>query len=375
MRAFANQIATGLRQRGHVVNELTAPVCLGRLLPPAHPAAKWLGYLDQFLIFPPLLWLRAISLPPRSLCVLSDQALGPWFPWLGKRPHVVHCHDLLALESALGLQPFHRLTRSGCMYQRWIHRGFRRARCFLSVSTATQAALAPRLSTKPLLSSVLYNPLSPHFSVLPQEQAFRVIQSTLPQIAEESFLFHIGRTWYKNRMGVLAIWDHLHRLGCPRHLVLVGAIDPPMQEWLRQRQHLAPWLHVLESVSDDIVVALYNRAAVLLFPSHAEGFGWPVLEALACGCPVVTTNRAPMTEVGGQAVEYISPAPPPPEPMEDWALQAAHQVQKVLTRPPAQQERVRELGFVQASRFHQLPGWLDELEAHYQHALALQDRC
>ena len=45
----------------------------------------------------------------------------------------------------------------------------------------------------------------------------------------------------------------------------------------------------------------------LLFPSLAEGFGWPVAEAQACGCPVVTSNRAPMTEVGGLAATYIDP--------------------------------------------------------------------
>lgn len=72
MMAFAHQIAAGLRGRGHSVCELTAPVCLGLLLPRKHAAAKWLGYIDQFLIFPPLLWLRAATLPFGSLCVLAD---------------------------------------------------------------------------------------------------------------------------------------------------------------------------------------------------------------------------------------------------------------------------------------------------------------
>jgi glycosyltransferase involved in cell wall biosynthesis len=375
MRAFADQIALGLRRRGFRVRELTAPVLLGRLLPRPHAAAKWLGYIDQFLIFPPWLWLQTRLLPRASLCVLADQALGPWLPWLGGRAHVVHCHDLLALEAALGLQPFHRVSPSGRCYQRWILQGFQRGRCFLSVSAATQSALERYLPQRPLLSSVLYNPLPPRFAVLPREQALAVGQ-VLPLLDGQPFLFHIGSNWYKNRLGLLAIWEHLHQLGLPQHLVLVGTADAALEAWLKQRPQLRPWLHGLEHTSDEVVVALYNFAAALLFPSHAEGFGWPILEALACGCPVITTNRPPMTEVGGEAVTTIPPAPPPPEPLEAWARQGAQQVKMVLTRSPAEQERIRELGFAQARRFGLEP-WLDQLESQYLKALALQEsaRC
>ena len=63
-------------------------------------------------------------------------------------------------------------------------------------------------------------------------------------------------------------------------------------------------------VSNEHLRALYSRAKSLLFPSLAEGFGWPIAEAQACGCPVVTTGRPPMTEVGGDAAIYIDPAGP-----------------------------------------------------------------
>lgn len=372
MRAFADQIAAGLRSRGHMVQELTAPPFLGRLLPRSHTAAKWLGYGDQFLIFPPWLWLRALLLPRGSLCVLADQALAPWLPCLGGRPHVVHCHDLLALEASFGLQPFHQLSRSGRWYQRWILLGFRRGRCFLSVSAATQVALERHLLRRPLLSVVLHNPLSSRFVLLPKERAASVVRVVLPGIEQQSFLFHIGRNWYKNRLGVLAIWEQLHQQGSPQHVVLVGVADASMQAWLERRPHLSPWLHVLERASDELVVALYNCASALLFPSHAEGFGWPILEALACGCPVITTNRAPMIEVGGEAVTTIPPAPPPPEPLDTWAWEAAQQVQTVLTRSVGEQERMRQVGFAQARRF-QLEPWFDQLETHYQQVLALQE--
>ena len=82
MRSFADQISEGLRRRGYLLNELTAPIFFGRLCSSHHPFSKWLGYVDQFLIFPPWLWLQVRLLPRYSLCVLADQALGPWLPWL-----------------------------------------------------------------------------------------------------------------------------------------------------------------------------------------------------------------------------------------------------------------------------------------------------
>jgi len=55
------------------------------------------------------------------------------------------------------------------------------------------------------------------------------------------------------------------------------------------------------AVSDDELCAFYSLAEALIFPSLREGFGWPLIEAQACGCPVVTTDLAPMNQVAGPA--------------------------------------------------------------------------
>lgn len=62
-----------------------------------------------------------------------------------------------------------------------------------------------------------------------------------------------------------------------------------------------PW------VDDDKLSLLYNAAEVLLYPSFYEGFGLPILEAMASGTPVITSNTSSMPEVGGEAVEYVNP--------------------------------------------------------------------
>jgi glycosyltransferase involved in cell wall biosynthesis len=62
----------------------------------------------------------------------------------------------------------------------------------------------------------------------------------------------------------------------------------------------------LGAVSDDDLPALYTGASVFVFPSRFEGFGLPVLEAMACGTPVVTMQLGCILEVGGNAVEYVN---------------------------------------------------------------------
>ena len=81
---------------------------------------------------------------------------------------------------------------------------------------------------------------------------------------------------------------------------------------LEQAAQLGLLDHLLSfaAVSSEQLEAFYNLAEGLIFPSWEEGFGWPIAEAQACGCPVFTSNRAPMTEVGGSAAVYVDPANP-----------------------------------------------------------------
>jgi glycosyltransferase involved in cell wall biosynthesis len=372
MRSFADQLVGGLRSRGHRVYEFTAPVVMARLAGGQRGLRKWLGYFDQFVLFPPLLLLRRRRFPSRCLCVFADQALGPWIPLLKHRPHVIHVHDLLALEGALGEQPFHPVRFSGRLYQRWIRRGFRQGRYFVSVSAASRKALARHLPAAPIVSEVLYNPLPPRFAPLAPAVASAELKTSFPDVCNRPYLFHIGRNWYKNRLGVLMIWQQLHQLGGDVDLVMVGQLEPSLVAWIAQRPSLQPHLHVLDRASDHLIVALYNRAAALLFPSHCEGFGWPVLEAMACGCPVISTDRAPMSEVAGEAATLLPPCPVETADQEIWAHQGALRVLEVLQRPPTERQHAREQGLLQARRFH-YSVWLDQLEVHYQRALAMQE--
>jgi glycosyltransferase involved in cell wall biosynthesis len=66
-------------------------------------------------------------------------------------------------------------------------------------------------------------------------------------------------------------------------------------------------VHVISDISQEQLRAIYSDALMFIFPSLFEGFGWPVSEAQACGCPVFASNIEPMPEVGGNGAKYFNP--------------------------------------------------------------------
>jgi glycosyltransferase involved in cell wall biosynthesis len=90
------------------------------------------------------------------------------------------------------------------------------------------------------------------------------------------------------------------------HVVVAGGEDPRVYG----RQHIGPLpanVRHLGRVNDDDLAHLYRHALCLVFPSRTEGFGLPVLEAMALGCPVISSDGASLPEVCGEAVLYASP--------------------------------------------------------------------
>lgn len=108
----------------------------------------------------------------------------------------------------------------------------------------------------------------------------------------------------KNRETLMQALTILQRRG--RHLPLVVA---GQQGWLTDTSgETREDVHYLGYVPDEDLPALYTRAEAFLFPSWLEGFGLPPLEALACGTPVISSNRPAMTEMLGDAVLFADPA-------------------------------------------------------------------
>lgn len=119
----------------------------------------------------------------------------------------------------------------------------------------------------------------------------------------DPFYFAVGcSTGRKNTPRLLKAYMQLLKQGCSTHLVL--AWNPP-ESIRKEYQHEK--IHFLGRVSDSSLVELYSAAKAAVYPSIYEGFGFPILEAMSCGCPVVTSSTSSMREVGGQAAIYVDP--------------------------------------------------------------------
>ena len=368
MPRFAKMIADGMRVRGHKVDIWTAKP-LAYNIPVPTRFKKWLGYIDQFIFFPLQVHLRLHRLQSNTLFIFCDQALGPWVPLVAHRPHVIHVHDFMALRSALGEFGQNPTSWTGKTYQWLIRRGFNRGKIFLSVSENTRQQLQRFLQRKPAVSEVIYNGLNYPFRFMSPTESMAELQPAGLVPPPEGFLLHVGgNEWYKNRQGLLEIYDaYAQQTENPLPLWMVGS--EPSIALKEQALRVTPKgkVRFISGLSNQQVCAAYSTARLMVFPSHAEGFGWPIAEAMASGCLVLTTGEAPMTEVGGDAAFYISPKPMGNS--EEWAALAGATISKILQLTPDEVRRRRELGFLQIAQFD-AEQTLNAYEHAYQQALA-----
>jgi glycosyltransferase involved in cell wall biosynthesis len=341
MLRFAAALAAGLRTAGVDVRVVRPEPFFGRLKAAGTGLGKWLGYLDKFLLFPPRLRQLAATADLVHIC---DHSNAVYVRHIASRPHLVTCNDMLAIRSAQGEFPQNSTGWTGRILQRWILAGLRRATRLTCVSEATWRDVLRLTGHCPEKVSVTY--MGQNFSYAPvPEIADAVARRRRGIIGDEAvwqchgvpagpYILHVGGAqWYKNRAGVVAMHATLRaRLGpgTPR-LVLVG---PPLE---------APDVETRTNVDNAALAALYSAAELLLFPSLEEGFGWPIIEAQACGCRVLTTNKVPMTEVGGTAAFYLE------DPTDAEAGAAA--LERILNQDEAARAESVRAGSDNAARF------------------------
>ncbi len=369
MPRFAKMLAEGMKKRGHQV-ELWSPKPKFYNLPLPKVFKKWLGYLDQYIVFPAQVRKRLKITNPNTLFVLTDHALGPWLPLVADRPHVVHCHDFLAQQSALGLIPENPTSWTGKQYQAYIRNGYSQGKNFISVSNKTQHDLHHFLDSSVIKSDVVYNGLNQSFEAKNSINSRLAISNKTGLDLSQGYLLHIGgNQWYKNRLGVVEIydaWRKQQKMAVP--LLLIGeSPDVMLTKRINQSKYKSE-IHSFNNIQDNLISDAYSGAIVFLFPSLAEGFGWPIAEAMACGCPVITTDEAPMTEVAGNAAFLIPKQPNNKLEIITWAANAAKIVEAISSFSPEKRKNVTDAGIENSKRFNAEHA-LDQIENIYKSIL------
>jgi len=352
MPRFARMLEEGCVERGHQV-EVWSPRPLAYRILPKGRFSKWAGYVDQFILFP--LWVRKQlkKQPADTLYVFCDQALGPWVPLVKNKPHIVHVHDLLALRSALGDVSENPTAWSGRIYQRYIRQGFKQAQHFISISNKTREDLHYFGQVSAISSHVVYNGLNYPYAPLAKADAMRVLNDANLPALSDGMLLHIGGgQWYKNLAGVIRIYiEYVKSEKNPLPLLCISPSPNSQLQVLLKQVPSNGKVFFFQGIENHALQAVYSLARAFVFPSLAEGFGWPIIEAQACGCLVLTSDAAPMNEIGGDACTYISVLKRTDD-AQRWAKNASTTLIALLSINKAERARLVARGLKHVQKFN-----------------------
>ena len=368
MPRFTRMLADGMTERGHQVSVWSPQPQYFKSAPA--PLKKWFGYIDQYIKFPREVSRKIKTAPADTLFILTDHALGPWLPLIANRPNVVHCHDFLAQQSALDLIPQNPTSFTGKIYQDYIRKGYSKAKNFISVSKKTELDLFQFIDRNTINSFVVYNGLNQSFQPNNIIEARVAFSKETNLDLSKGYILHVGgNQWYKNRAGIVAVynaWRNQFKKSLP--LILVGDLPDAVLQTSISESAFKSSIYSFHKISDELISDVYSGSSVFLFPSLAEGFGWPIAEAMACGCPVITTDEAPMTEVAGDAGILIPVMPGDEKTKKTWADNVAQVVEKVVSQSAAEREEMAKEGIINAARFNSEHA-LDKIESIYQKIL------
>lgn len=231
------------------------------------------------------------------------------FP-VGRARIVVTVHDLV-----YKLFPFTVDEKVRIILELFLPFSLKTAHAIIADSKSTERDL---LKLFPFVSGktrVVYPGLDPIFSPV---NDYTTKEAFLQKYRLERYILYVGTLEpRKNLINLLKAYEKLCRNSTIPYLpdlVLVGAMgwknSPLFQYFENLNEEIQAKIHFLGYLPREELPILYSCADVFVFPSLYEGFGLPVIEALACGAPVVTSSTSSLPEVGGDVVMYVDPQSP-----------------------------------------------------------------
>jgi glycosyltransferase involved in cell wall biosynthesis len=226
-------------------------------------------------------------------------------PLRARVPVVLTLHDVIALTHP------HLVSRASARHYRHVlPRSVKMARVVIASSEATRSEILARMEVKPGKVRVICPGVDPIFHGVTNTRELATVRAIwgLP----EKFILFVGNVERKKNLETLiqAFAKLVARKDTSHHLVIAGYWMKGFDELMR----LAGELQVRDKVqftgpvAREALPALYSLADVLALPSHWEGFGLPLVEAMACGTPVVCSEVPALAEVAGDAALRVAPA-------------------------------------------------------------------
>ncbi len=301
-----------------------------------------------------------------DVCHITDQGLALLlrlrrFPM----PVVVTVHDILPY--LLRHDPVLNPVAQGWRFQvevrlfEQILAALPRATACIASSEYTRQTLLQVTRLRPEQTHVVYLPLDlRQFAPQPVPAAFYARYGLQPDVP---YVLYVGsEVPRKNVLGLLAAFAQVVQQVPDAVLLKVGAAHDAAQRALVEQRiaayGLSERVRFFRDVPDADLPAFYHAATVLVQPSYYEGFGYPALEAMGCGCPVVCANRASLPEVVGDAAVLVDPDDHPA---------MARAIIGIVT-DTARQQQLRAAGLARAATFT-LERVASEVQAVYQRAV------
>lgn len=222
-------------------------------------------------------------------------------------PTVITLHDVIFLEKRKAQGTMYQ--KLGHVYRRWnVPRAVRKAEKILTVSNYEKTQITNQLPNIANKVIVAHNGVAAKFKKLDQHK--ELIKGLQPK----SFVFYLGNQAPKKNMGnaLRGYAQYAQSVATPLPLVVAETSEEQLSEWLNSLN--------LHQIKDNILLTgyipnanitlWYNQAKVFLYPSLRESFGLPILEAMACGTPVITSNTSAMPEVANGCGLLVDPQQP-----------------------------------------------------------------
>jgi glycosyltransferase involved in cell wall biosynthesis len=334
MRLYADRLGDALVRRQVSITRVRPPVVVsdpwrsGSIL-----WAKLDGYIGRFAVYPRLVRdLRA------DVIHVVDHGQAYLLAGLNQRRTVVTCHDVILLALAAGRIGGTRVPLVALQLFRISLEFMKRAAAVIAVSAQTKRDLVSLVGIDPAMITVIHPGLNQPFS--PDAQRGADLRRRL-DLGAGLLILQIGRTFYKNISGALRVLHRLRRDGLDVRLVRTGRHLDGKEQILAKKLDVDTHVVELGGVPDNDIPAVYNAVNLLLFPSLYEGFGWPPLEAMASGTPVVCSRAGSLHEVVDGAALTADP-----EDVETLAWHAA----AILTDADLRAKLVSR-GLAHAARF------------------------
>lgn len=288
-------------------------------------------------------YMRTVRKTRFGLNHIVDQAYAHLVRALPAERTVVTCHDIFPYKRWKNGIPGVSRRLVPPLTVAYSLRSLRQARRVITPSAATKDDLKEYLAVPDDSIRVIPYGVGPEFHRFGIEQTRAIVEKYSLGGPEAKHILCVDTgTPYKNQRAMVEVLARLREsVGSDVYLAHVGRPLPTEEAKWAEEQGIAPQIIELGSLDRQEIVELYNRCDVLLFPSHYEGFGWPPLEAMAAGLPVVSSRWKSVSEVVGDAALSS-------DSHDHDAL--AEQVRAVLEQPGLSDD-LRERGLDRAKSF------------------------